>query len=202
MENAKGVVSSPQTSSSVARQTILFAQNFFRHPRLLGSVVPSSPYLVNQLLAPVDWQRAEVIVEFGPGIGNITRQVLRRMRPDTTLVAIELNRAFVNFLQNDLQDPRFKVVEGSALDVKKILTQLGLQHADYIISGIPYTNIPHRLRAGIMKEAREMIHPEGAMLVYQFTRTVRPYLEESFSSVREDFALWNIFPARTFHCTP
>ena len=53
-----------------------------------------------------------------------------------------------------------------------------------------------------MKEAREMIHPEGAMLVYQFTRTVRPYLEESFSSVREDFALWNIFPARTFHCTP
>ena len=167
-----------QTSSSVARQTILFAQNFFRHPRLLGSVVPSSPYLVNQLLAPVDWQRAEVIVEFGPGIGNITRQVLRRMRPDTTLVAIELNRAFVNFLQNDLQDPRFKVVDGSALDVKKILTQLGLQHADYIISGIPYSTIPVPLRRRILRESRAMTLEGGEVIVYQFMRSIERHLQD------------------------
>ena len=190
------------SASSVARQTFLFAQNFFRHPKLLGSVVPSSPYLVNRLLAPVDWERARVVVEFGPGIGNITRQVLRRMRPESRLVAIELNPAFVKFLKSDLQDPRLQVVEGSALEVKKILAGLGYRHADYIISGIPYTNIPHELRAGIMREARETIHPEGAMLVYQFTRTVLPYLEQSFGSVRQDFTFWNIFPARTFYCIP
>lgn len=183
-----------------SRQTVLFAKNFLKHPWLLGSFVPSSPFLVNQLLAPVDWRRASVVVEYGPGIGNITRQVLKRMRPDAVLVAIELNSEFVHFLRNDVNDPRLQVVEGSALDVGGILGALNLTQVDYIISGIPYTNIPHALRCDILRESRRMLQPDGAMLVYQFTRTVLPYLRRHFGRVEQEFALLNILPARIFHC--
>src|SRR4029077_11664514 len=51
---------------------LLFARNFFRPPRMLGSIIPSSRFLIRQLLQPVDWQAARVIVEYGPGVGNIT----------------------------------------------------------------------------------------------------------------------------------
>src|ERR1700737_2399803 len=76
----------------------LFARNFFRFPTMLGSVIPSSRFLVNDLLHQVNWEKARVIVEYGPGVGTITQEVLKRMRPDAVLVAIELNEEFVTFL--------------------------------------------------------------------------------------------------------
>jgi len=189
-------------SSNVPRQMFLFARNFFRHPKLLGSLVPSSPFLVNHLLSMIEWKRAQVIVEYGPGIGNMTQEILKRMRPDAVLVAIELNPDFVSFLQDEIVDPRLHVVHGSAAEVRNILSALSLSHADYIISGIPYSTIPDGIRRQILDESHHLLRKDGALLVYQFTRTVLPYLELIFGRVHEDFKLLNILPARIFYCTP
>src|SRR5713101_4494982 len=83
---------------------LLFARNFFRHPRMLGSIVPSSRFLIKQLLEPIDWAQARVIVEYGPGVGGITAEILRRMRPDASLIAIETNPEFVGFLRATTED--------------------------------------------------------------------------------------------------
>src|SRR5689334_11940200 len=101
-------------------QALLFARNFFRHPRMLGSIVPSSRFLIRELLAPIDWKRARVIVEYGPGVGGITAEVLRRMRSDGVLIAIEMNPDFVSYLRGALRDPRLRVVEGSAESVDEV----------------------------------------------------------------------------------
>src|ERR1700730_12083551 len=92
----------------------LFARNFLKSPMMLGSVVPSSSFLVNDMMSQVDWQRARVLVEYGPGVGTFTREILRRMRPDAVLVAIELNTDFVEYLRTHICDPRFRVIHGSA----------------------------------------------------------------------------------------
>jgi len=60
---------------------LLFSRNFLKHPRMLGSVIPSSRFLVNRLLRQVDWSRARTIVEYGPGVGTITSHLLRRLDP-------------------------------------------------------------------------------------------------------------------------
>src|ERR1700743_985376 len=75
---------------------LLFARNFFRHPRMLGSIIPSSRFLIKQLLEPMDWDKARVIVEYGPGVGGITAEIIRRMRPDACFIAIETNPEFVS----------------------------------------------------------------------------------------------------------
>ena len=184
-----------------SRRILLFARNFLKYPKLLGSLVPSSPFLVNQLMSKVDWLRARVVVEYGPGIGNITREILQRMRPDAVLVAIELNSEFVEYLRDEIRDPRLHVVYGSASEVGPILARLNLDRADYIISGIPYSTIPDPVRRTIVRESRRLLEPTGALVVYQFTRTVLPYLEPIFGQVQQDFNLLNILPARIFYCT-
>src|ERR1017187_2936499 len=88
-------------SSSLA----LFARNVFKRPAMLGSLVPSSSCLVNDMRSQGDWERARVLVEYGPGVGTFTREILRRMRPDAVLVAIELNTDFVGYLRDPLRDP-------------------------------------------------------------------------------------------------
>jgi phospholipid N-methyltransferase len=180
----------------------LFARNFFRFPAMLGSVIPSSRFLVNDLLNRVDWEKARVIVEYGPGVGTITQEILKRMRADAVLVAIELNEDFVAFLREEIGDPRLRAVHASACEVRKVLAGLGENSADYIISGIPYSTIPDPVRCEILEQSRLLLQPGGALLVYQFTGTVLPYLKSSFSSVRENFQFLNILPARIFYCTP
>jgi phospholipid N-methyltransferase len=169
---------------------------------MLGSVVPSSSFLVNDMMKQVDWDRARVLVEYGPGVGTFTREILKRMRPDAILVAIELNTEFVDYLRDRVRDPRFRVVHGSAARVRGVLAEQSLAPADYIISSLPYRNMSDSLRREILEESRLALRPEGSLLLYQYTRTLLPYLESSFSSVTLNFQLFNILPALIFHCTP
>ena len=146
---------------------------------MLGSVVPSSSFLVNDMMRQVDWERARVLVEYGPGVGTFTREILRRMRPDAVLVAIELNTDFVEYLSDQVRDPRFRVVHGSAARVRSVLAEQNLEPADCIISGLPYRNMTDSLRREILDESRLALKAEGSMLLFQYTRTLLPYLESS-----------------------
>lgn len=81
---------------SRSEETLLFAKNFLQHPRMLGSLIPSSRFLIDRLLSRVDWKRARTIVEYGPGVGTITAHILFRMSPDARLVVFEMNEDFVH----------------------------------------------------------------------------------------------------------
>lgn len=179
----------------------LFARNFFKHPSMLGSVLPSSRFLVEDIMTRIDWDRARVLVEFGPGVGTITREVLKRMRHDAVLVVIELNEEFVQYLNCSFHDPRLRVVHGSAEHVRRVLAEHSIPPADYIISSLPYSLLPEALRHEIVAESRHALRPEGTLLVFQFNRAVLPYLYASFSSVKLDVQFFNILPAVIFHCT-
>lgn len=187
--------------TSRSEETLLFAKNFLQHPKMLGSLIPSSRFLVDRLLSKIDWGRAGTIVEYGPGVGTITANILERMLPESRLIVFEMNRDFVSYLHKAFPDPRLHVVHGSAENVGRELDRLALEGADYIISGIPYTTMPEQLRGRIMQESREALNPGGAVLVYQFTRAVLPYLRTYFSQVYQDFEPFNILPARLFYCT-
>jgi len=189
------------TKTSRSEETLLFAKNFLQHPKMLGSLIPSSRFLVDRLLGKIDWKRARTIVEYGPGVGTITAHILSRMSPHARLIVFEMNKDFVSYLRRAFPDPRLHVVHGSAENVGKELDHLGLDGADYIISGIPYTTMPEQLRGRIMQESREALNPGGAVLVYQFTRAVLPYLRTYFNQVYQDFEPLNILPARLFYCT-
>jgi phospholipid N-methyltransferase len=187
--------------SSRGEETLLFAKNFLQHPRMLGSLVPSSRFLIDRLLGKIDWKRARTVVEYGPGVGTITAHILERMEPEARLVVFEMNEDFVRYLTRTIPDKRLHVVHGSAENVQRELDRLKLDGADFIISGIPFTTMPMELREKIMRESREALNPGGAALVYQFTRAVLPYLRSHFRRIDQDFEPRNILPARLFYCT-
>ena len=191
-----------QKSAVQTSAVALFARNFLKYPSMLGSVVPSSRFLVKNIMSQVDWDRARVVVEFGPGVGTITREVLKHMRPDAVLVVIELNEEFVEYLRTTIRDPRLRIVHGSAAHVRRILSEYGLAPADYIISSLPYSLLPEALRQEIVAESRHALKAQGSLLVFQYNRTLLPYLKSSFSSVKLNFQLFNILPALIFHCNP
>lgn len=179
----------------------LFAANFFKHPTMLGSIIPSSRYLVNHLLETVDWDRARYIVEYGPGVGTITREILARMRPDCRLLVVELNRDFVDYLQRELSDPRLEVLHGSAADIDDLVSERGWDGIDYAVSGIPFSTMPAGIRDSVLETTRTTLRPGGEFLVFQFSNKVFPYLRDTFDVVDKGFVLRNVLPAHCYRCS-
>jgi len=188
--------------SARSSQALLFAQNFLKHPKMIGSFIPSSRYLVDRLLGEIEWNSSSVIVEYGPGVGTITAKILQRMRPDAKLIAIEMNEDFVNYLRSSFDDERLHVVHGSAADVCSILQDLGTDGADAVISGIPFTVMPENVRTKILRDSRQCLRENGKFIVFQFTRAGLPHLRSEFSDVRVGFEPLNILPASLFFCNP
>ena len=179
---------------------IVFARNFFKNPKMLGSVIPSSRYLVEALLRDIKWDEARVVVEFGPGVGTISGEILKRMRSDATLIVFEINDEFVDVLSRRFDDPRLRIVHRSAADISDVLHEFGLPPADYVISGIPFSIMSEDDRLAVLRNTYAALRDGGSLLVYQFSTRVRSDLEAIFGRVHQVFEPRNILPARVFHC--
>ncbi len=180
------------------RSRLLFAREFLKHPRLLGSAFPSSRFLVQRVLRQVDWPATRLIIEYGPGVGTLTGEILRRLGPDATLLAIEASDEFVSYLREAHPDPRLIVVHGSAASVRRILRERRLGLADVIVSGIPFSTIPHDERDRVLRESKRALRPGGRLLIYQFTTAVQRDLERVFGPIERQREPLNILPATIF----
>lgn len=167
---------------------------------MLGSLIPSSRFLIKQLLRDVKWNEVRVIVEYGPGVGTISGEILKRMRPDATLLVFEINDDFVRVLRRRFDDPRLHVFHRSATDVGQVLRDMGFDHADCVVAGIPFSIMKDEDRQAVLQNTHAALRTGGSFLVYQFSSRVRADLEKIFGSVRQGFEPLNILPARLFHC--
>ena len=70
-------------------------------------------------------------------------------------------------------DSRFIPVLGSAEDVEKIVADHGFDHADYVLSGLPFSTLPKGVAPQIAAATHRVLKPGGAFLVYQFRPKVR-----------------------------
>lgn len=182
------------------QRAALFAKNFVRHPRMLGSVIPSSRFLTRRLLSEVDFARDRVLVEYGPGVGTMTQEILRRIRKDAVLLALETNPEFAAYLRRTIPDPRLHVFEESAVNAGWALRSLGLTAADHIISGIPFSTIPVAEGDRILDATRAVLHPDGGFGLFQFSPQLLGRLRTRFSRIRRGFEPLNVPPAYLFFC--
>lgn len=176
----------------------VFFEGFLEHPVMVGSIIPSSRFTINRMLAPVDWETCKVFVEYGPGVGTFCRPVLDRLRRDGMLIVIDTNPLFIDYLRATISDSRFVAVHGSAVDVVDIVMGHGHDHADYVLSGLPFSTLPDGVGPAIADATYEVLRPGGAFLVYQFTSRCRTFMARQFKRIDKGIELLNIPPCILF----
>ncbi|MCJ7629130.1 MAG: hypothetical protein MUO50_12180 [Longimicrobiales bacterium] len=76
----------------------------------------------------MDYNRALHIVELGVGTGCVTRELLKRMRPDARLISLEINEIFVEQCRS-IRDERLVLRHSCATLLSQVLEEEGAVRA-------------------------------------------------------------------------
>lgn len=176
----------------------VFFEGFLRHPVMVGSIIPSSRFTINRMLGPVDWDNCKLFVEYGPGVGTFCRPILDRLPRDGSLIVIDTNPLFIDYLRKTISDSRFTAVLGSAADVEEIVRAHGHEKADYVLSGLPFSTLPDGVGPAIAAATYRVIRKGGAFLVYQFTPKARDFMARHFKRIDDGMEPLNVPPCFVF----
>ncbi|TWT27105.1 class I SAM-dependent methyltransferase [Planomicrobium sp. CPCC 101110] len=181
--------------------TVEYVKNFIKDPNI-ASITPTSQKGVREVCRKMDLSKKVVIVEYGPATGVFTNYLLKRITPDSIIIAIELNANFVDYLKKNVKDPRLKVHQDSAENIIGIVRSYGLEKVDYVISGIPFSLLDEDTREDIVKRTSHMIKKGGKFLLYQtfFQKDehLKMHLVDYFEKSNDQYFFRNIPPLRLY----
>lgn len=172
----------------------VFFRGFLQEPRMVGSVIPSSKATIDLMLAPVDWNRCKLFVEYGPGVGTFSTHILDRLPRGGELLVIDTNPLYIDYLKRTIRDSRLHAVLGSAEDVESIVRIVGHEKADYVLSGLPFSTLPDGVGKAIVEATERALNPGGAFMTYQFKGEARDLTAAVFDRVETGFVWRNIPP--------
>ncbi|CAM1334198.1 class I SAM-dependent methyltransferase [Tenacibaculum aestuariivivum] len=178
--------------------------NFFkeavRNYKTSGTVVPSSKYLANKMLKDIDFSKAKVIIELGPGNGAITHSILEKIGSNSVLICFEINNAFYKELKK-IKHPQLIVLKASAENMAVEIEKLGFTEVNHIISSLPLTIIPNKISHKILLECYQILNDKGLFIQYQYSLTYHKKLKEVFgNNIKLSFELFNFPPAFIYNC--
>ena len=179
---------------------MLFFSTFLKNPKEIGSVVPSSKFLVKELLKNVEFENAKYIVEYGPGTGCVTSGILKKARNDAKILCFETNKRFYRHLKKNIKDKRLILINDSAENIMKHLKRLSIPKIDYVISGLPFSILPQKKKITIIKETKKTLKDEGRFVIYQYLNSFKSCLYSYFSNISTKFVALNIPPSFIYIC--
>jgi len=161
----------------------------------VGAIVSTSTYVVNDLVNKIDFDKAKVILEYGPGNGVITKQLLKSMQNDAVLFVFETNKNFVTDLLK-INDKRLVIINADAEHAKLILkNRYKIEKVDYIISSIPFTFFSRRKRQKIIFRSHSLLKEQGKFITYQYTWLIYSLIKQKFTAATISTTILNIPPA-------
>lgn len=165
-----------------------------------GTITPSSRFLAKKMLSDIDFAKADVLVELGPGNGAITRKILDRMHKDAVLICFEINNIFYQQLKK-IDNPQLVVLNASAENVVEELQKLGHTKSCHIISSLPLSIIPDGVSDKILRNSFSSLEVDGTFIQYQYSLTYFKKLKKVFKeSISLGFEVLNVPPAFIYKC--
>ena len=158
-----------------------------------------------------DWDQSKLIVEFGPGTGAFTGEILRHCQPGTTFFAIEQNADFAAYLR--LTYPSVTTHCESVANVGALCAASGFETAgsiDGIICGLPWAAFSDQLQCDLLRATEQALRPGGRFATFAYLqgtllpagRRFRRKLAATFGKVEKSPIVWrNLPPAFIYRCT-
>src|SRR5437764_10510886 len=182
----------------------LFFKRFLQRPLQIASIVPRSKALVERVASKMDFTQPRVIAEYGPGEGVHSREIARRMTPDSQLLLFELDPALARALERQFAgDRRVHVIHGDAASLPYEMKRRGFASCGYILFGVPFSILKIEKKRALLRKTYDALKPDGKLIIYQVTNELRQHAT-IFQRDDSEYFLQNIPPMfiTVFHKTP
>ncbi len=210
MAHTTHAVKSPPSDPSAAAagrknkitHNFLFLSKFLRHGTTIASFWPSSKALSKATIKEIDWNKAKVIVELGAGTGPITDQIIKRLKPHTTFIAIERDKDFAKILQERFSGHKnVHIIQADVRDLDTVLKRQGVKHVDAFISGLPTPSLPLGVRKRMLACVRRYLVDGGVFSnITEIPFIYWKYYRTIFKDVSFQFVAINMPPGGVYHC--
>lgn len=170
-------------SRKILMRYIKFIGEFLKYPRQVGSVAASSPFLAKAMARQING--AANVVEFGPGTGSVTTEILRNLPKDGQLTCVEVNSSFCKYLET-IKDPRVKIINDDVQNCNQYIDK-----SDCIMSSLPLRAFDKSKREKIIALSSK----SKTYVQFQYTPFLRPQLKRYFRDVAVKFVPLNFPPA-------
>jgi len=181
-------------------EKIEFIYQFLNKPKTVGAITPSSRHLTKKILSFVDFKKEGlVLLEYGPGTGPFTSEIVKYLKPTDQLIVIELNPKFAIDLKEKFKDYKnVKIHEDCVANTQKILDKEGIKQVDYIISGIPFSSLPKDVTEDILINTKSIMSNTTLFLTFQYSKFKKESFEKYFEIIDVKFVFRNIPSAFVF----
>ncbi len=151
----------------------------------VAMLAPTSKYVIRKIIKEFN-PGTKIVIEYGPGNGVITKEILKVLPPDGRLIVVEINSEFVEYLKM-INDPRLEIIEGDVLEAS-----LSFPKADAIISGIPFSFFPLEKREEIVRRTALALDEEGVFIAYQYSKSFLKVLRNFFGDTKWTIEVRNL----------
>jgi phospholipid N-methyltransferase len=176
----------------------LFLQTFLQSPSQVGSIIPSSRFMVRKITNLVDNANPSSVAEFGAGTGVITRQLNQLCQEkNIDLYVFEKDDRLRQYLSE--QFPQLDIYS-DALLLPDVMKEKGLNQVDCIVCGLPFTLFPPELREKFFNLIYSSLAEKGTLIMFQFSLHMLKTLKQQYRTVDVKFIPLNVPPAFVYHC--
>lgn len=184
-----------------------FVCEFLSHPTRVGAIAPSSRGLARRMVEWIDWETVDAVVEYGPGTGAFTAQILESKRPGTEFFAVELNSQFAATLA--ARFPDVAILQDSVANIEALCRQQGVSGVDAIVCGLPWAAFSDGDQTACLDAMMTVLRPGGYFATFAYLqgmllpagRRFRRKLGSYFGEVRVSPTVWlNVPPAFVYQC--
>lgn len=178
-----------------------FLMQYILKPRTTGAILPSSKKLAYKMIESIDFNKCNCIVEFGPGTGVFTEELLKRRSRNTTIILIEYNEEFYKILKSKYKDmENIHIINDSAENINYYLTKYNINKVDYIVSGLPFASLPMEMTNTILEKTKGILGNEGVFITFQYTKLKISLIHNYFKNIKSKKEFFNIPPAYVLTC--
>lgn len=102
-------------------------------------------------------KEGKVFVEFGMGLGNITKEILDRIPADAKLYSFEVNEEFCEKVKESITDDRLVIINDGAENIRNYISE----EVDSMVSSMPFTFFSKEKTDLILGASKEMLKSGG-----------------------------------------
>ena len=191
-----------EEKSARLKENLLFLGKFFKHGITIASIWPSSKAMSRATINKIDWADAKVIVELGAGTGPITDQIVRKLKPHTTLIVIERDADFAKILRKRFNSHKnVEVVQADVRDLDSVLKTRKITKVDAFVSGLPTPSLPKNVRNRMLATVRRYLVEGGVFSnITEVPFWYWNYYRKIFKDVSFELVVRNMPPGGVYHC--